>query len=221
MRKFKSLSLLLLATAFVFVNCSKEGPEGPGGATGPQGPAGATGPAGAAGTAGATGATGAAGPAGSANVIYSAWFSFTGADWADSTMPNIGTAARAIKLAPGITTNIINQGVILSYMAFTTNPNTAFYSLPFNVTGYSPGGVIGFLPVTGKVVYYSVENGGTSGGPVSTLFSFRYVIIPGGVAGGRGGNTEKIAEIKGQYYTETQLKAMSYSQVCTLLNIAP
>ncbi len=76
MRKFKSLSLLLLASAFILVNCTKEGPEGPAGATGAQGPAGATGAAGAAGAAGATGpagATGVAGPAGTANVIYSAW----------------------------------------------------------------------------------------------------------------------------------------------------
>jgi ABC-type amino acid transport substrate-binding protein len=76
MRKFKSLSLLLLASAFILVNCTKEGPEGPAGATGAQGPAGATGGAGAAGATGATGpagATGVAGPAGSANVIYSAW----------------------------------------------------------------------------------------------------------------------------------------------------
>ena len=64
----------LLASAFIFVNCTKEGPEGPAGATGAQGPAGATGAAGAAGAAGATGpagATGVAGPAGTANVIYS------------------------------------------------------------------------------------------------------------------------------------------------------
>ena len=49
---------------------------------------------------------------------------------------------------------------------------------------------------------------------------FRYVLIPGGVAGGRSVNSEKISQIKGQSYTETQLKGMSYTEVCKLLAIA-
>ena len=46
----------------------------------------------------------------------------------------------------------------------------------------------------------------------------RYIIIPGGVGGGR--MAEKAAQINGQVYTESQLKAMSYAQICSLLRIA-
>lgn len=72
MRKVRFLSLLLLAIAFIMVNCTKEGPEGPQGPAGPQGatgatgPNGATGPAGPAGPTGPQGATGATGPQGPA-----------------------------------------------------------------------------------------------------------------------------------------------------------
>jgi hypothetical protein len=52
----------------------------------------------------------------------------------------------------------------------------------------------------------------------NAAYVYRYIVIPGGIAG-RG--TEKAAQIKGQVYTESQLKNMSYSQVCTLLNIQP
>jgi hypothetical protein len=52
-------------------------------------------------------------------------------------------------------------------------------------------------------------------GGISTAHQFRYVIIPGGVAGGRIANGQQT------YfgYTSSQLKVMSYHDVCTLLNI--
>src|SRR5690242_16273859 len=89
MRKFRLLTILLLAVAFIAVNCTKEGPEGPAGATGPQGPAGVQGPAGPAGPAGPNGPagpTGPQGPAGTANVIYSPWTDFVGATWSAATV---------------------------------------------------------------------------------------------------------------------------------------
>ena len=137
MRKFRLLSLLFLAISFIAVSCTKEGPEGPAGATGAQGPAGiggttgATGPAGATGPQGPVGPTGPQGPAGTANVIYSSWFTFATADWVDSAIVNVGSAKRAIRTAPGITSTVMNQGVILSYFAFTlilTRRSTHFLS---------------------------------------------------------------------------------------------
>jgi hypothetical protein len=81
-------------------------------------------------------------------------------------------------------------------------------------------------PALNKIVYYfyfpfasttPIAAGGLSSGSVQ----FRYVIIPGAVAGGRSSNRgEKVAELKGQLYSESQLKNMSYAQVCSLLNIA-
>jgi Collagen triple helix repeat (20 copies) len=217
MRKFKSLSLLLLASAFILVNCTKEGPEGPAGATGAQGPAGATGATGATGAAGTTGpagATGAAGPAGTANVIYSSWAAQ--GSWADTTFPGVGsgTLSRSIRTAAGITQGILDQGVIITYWQF---PATTVQQLP--AFAANPAQVLNSVSALGKVIFYiaNLTTGTATGASAGGLF--RYVIIPGGVAGGRGVSSEKIAEIKGQVYTESQLKAMSYSQICSLLNI--
>lgn len=219
MRKFRLLSILFLAISFIAVSCTKEGPEGPAGATGPQGPAGiggATGPAGATGPVGPqgpVGPTGPQGPAGTANVIYSSWFSFASADWADSTIINVGNTKRALKAAPGITAAVMNQGVVLSYLAFTADPNQAFYSIPFTLTGATPV-IFGHLPVTGKIAYYMVNQDGTNPGfTLSTSFSYRYVIIPGGVAGGR------MATVGNTGYTLDQIKAMPYDQVARIFNI--
>ncbi len=219
MRKFRLLSLLFLAISFIAVSCTKEGPEGPAGATGAQGPAGiggatgATGPTGPTGPQGPVGPTGPQGPAGTANVIYSSWFTIPTADWVDSTIVNVGVAKRAIKSAPGITAAVMNQGVILSYFAFTADPNQAFYALPFTLAGANPL-IFGHLPNTGKIVYYLGTMAGTVPATTpSTNFSYRYVIIPGGVAGGRNafvGNTG---------YTMDQIKAMPYDQVARIFDI--
>jgi Collagen triple helix repeat (20 copies) len=221
MRKFRLLSLLLLATTFIFVNCTKEGPEGPAGATGAQGPAGSTGSTGATGATGATGpagATGATGPAGTANVIYSSWA--TQSTWDDTTFTNfstIGLVSRSIRTAAGITQAVIDQGVVLCYV----QPSAAggVFALPALLNSGANALQLNFVLSPGKVIFYvSNLNTGNASGQAATA-PYRYVIIPGGVAGGRGGNTEKVAEIEGQLYTESQLKAMPYSQICSLLNI--
>jgi hypothetical protein len=224
MRKFRLLSLLLLATAFIFVNCTKEGPEGPAGATGAQGPTGATGGPGAAGPTGLTGPAGPAGPtgpqgvAGTANVIYSSWVSQS--VWADTTFTNfgsIGIVSRSIRTATGVTQAIIDQGVVLCYV----QPSAAggVFALPTLLNSGANALQLNFVLSPGKIIFYvSNLNTGNAAGQNATA-PYRYVIIPGGVAGGRGGSTEKMADIKGQLYTESQLKAMSYSQLCDLLNI--
>ncbi|MGB3004860.1 MAG: hypothetical protein WBC06_00005, partial [Chitinophagaceae bacterium] len=50
---------------------------------------------------------------------------------------------------------------------------------------------------------------------------YRYVLIPGVVAGGRNvnGSEPTITSGPAAGYTASQLKAMSYQQVCSLLNI--
>jgi hypothetical protein len=215
---------LLLATAFIFVNCTKEGPEGPAGATGAQGPTGANGPAGAAGPQGLTGPAGPAGPAGpqgvagTANVIYSSWTSFPAANWTDSTMFTIGLVKKVYMPAPSLSAAIINNGVSLVYIRFTGSPTFGPYILPWIANQSNL--MFGFAPTLNRIVLYNTNLTGTAGLIVDPLVEFRYVLIPGGVAGGRGANTEKMAEIKGQLYTESQLIAMSYSQICSLLNIA-
>jgi len=235
MRKFRLLSLLLLATSFIFVNCTKEGPEGPIGATGAQGPAGGTGATGPAGATGSTGATGPAGPAGptgpqgpvgSANVIYSAWYTTVSGDW---TTTNAATLYNAnfiyTRAAASLSQAILDQGVVLNYAknitvgAATIVPDVV--QLPYTENWNSQ--VYGAFSKLNSIVYtYESRNGGPAR-PVTQLngIQLRYVIIPGAVAGGRGTTaTEKMADIKGTLYTESQLKGMSYADVCRLLNIA-
>lgn len=203
MRKFRLLSLLLLAIAFITVNCTKEGPEGPAGATGAQGPAGVGG------ATGATGAAGATGPAGTANVIYSSWL--VQSSWADTALLNLGTASRSIRTAPGVTQAILDQGVVLSY--FQAGGSGGIYQLPWL---YNFGGDIkqlNQLLSVGKIIYFIANltttnsSGSTVGGPI------RYIIIPGGVPGGRS------TGLGGTNYSAAELKAMSYAQICALFNI--
>jgi hypothetical protein len=224
MRKFQSLFLLLFAVSFLFVNCTKEGPEGPVGPIGPQGPAGGTGSTGPAGPSGPTGATGPQGPAGpqgpqgpigTANVIYSSWASQT--SWADTTLSTFGTVSRSIRLAPGVTQAILDQGIVLCY--FNAGSVGTIFQLPWMLALGGNAHQLNFALTTGKIIFFiaDLNDGDASGLTVSG--PLRYVIIPGGVAGGRGVNSEKIVDINGQTYTESQLKAMSYQQVCTLLKI--
>ena len=208
MRKLRLLSLSLLAILFITVNCTKEGPEGPVGATGPQGPPGSNG----VGAPGPAGANGAAGPPGTANVIYSAWFSFAATDWADTTMTNLGTSRRANKATASITQAIVDNGTVLAYFA-TGLPAVSSYPLPF-ITSTTPALNIAYLFAPGRIIYYAhvVQTGGGAVN-VPTTYGFRYIIIPGGVAGGRMMNGPATG------YTVEQLKAMTYEEVLNKFSI--
>lgn len=217
MRKLRILSLVFIALAFITVNCTKEGPEGPVGAQGPQGPPGNTGGTGPAGPAGPTGPQGPvgpqgpAGPAGTANVIYSSWMSF-GSNWVDTNMVNIGDAKRAIQPAPSITTAILDNGAILAYMAFTGN--VPFYPLPRMNTQIAGGVVYNFHPAVGKMIYYYTTFTGTNPGFIlNSGYSFRYVLIPGSISGGR------MASGPAAGYSLDELKAMPYEKVARIFNI--
>jgi len=215
MRKFRLLSILLVALSFIIVNCTKEGPEGPVGATGPQGPAGsngtngtngATGPQGPAGPVGPAGPAGPAGAAGTANVIYSAWFPVLGSAWTGT-----GTVNQSYTLtAPGVTTAIRDNGVVLVFATY----NSLVRPLPFNdVSTANPIVFDFYLPATvGQILLIAYRN---AGGASFTLIkiNIRYGLITGGVAGG------KLISGPAAGYTEEQLKAMPHEDVCRLLSI--
>lgn len=202
MRKFRTLSLLFLAISFLAVSCTKEGPEGPVGASGAQGPA------------GAPGAAGPAGPIGP-GATYSAWF-VTGTGWV--TTPDYAAELIYKKAAPAVTQAIIDQGVVLAYMKGdplyegTPQFNTAF-QLP-----YTAGVGFGFQDVydygveaPGEIVFFYKSD--FAWGPSDlAIVSFRYIVIPGTVAG-RG-----VEKTYGGY-TKDELKKMPYSQVASLFNI--
>lgn len=217
MRKFRLLSLLLLAIAFIAVSCTKEGPEGPAGATGPQGPVGATGsggPAGPTGPTGPAGPTGPQGPAGTANVIYSAWFA--PATWNLET--NFGVVERTYTMTTaGLTQAIIDNGVVLVYMRFV-GFSPAINQLPCTIPDQDRSYWFRAQAGSIKAVYYRVSNNAVDPGIIPSGNNIRYILIPGGVAGRVSG---KAAVINGHMYSETQLKSMSYSQVCSLLKIQP
>lgn len=219
MRKLRLLSILALAITFITVSCTKEGPEGPAGATGAQGPTGANGATGATGPQGPQGPAGPQGPqgpTGTANVIYSSWFTLTG--WHDSTMLNQGLCKIDYKDVVGLTSSIISQGVVLSYAAPTT-ASTFAYPMPWLVSSVSPNVMLHYLPTIGRMIYYNFQINSAAGGfALNAAYVYRYIIIPGGIA---GKGIEKAAEIKGKVYTESQLQAMSYQQICSLLKIQP
>ncbi|MGQ0738598.1 MAG: hypothetical protein ACT4OJ_06015 [Bacteroidota bacterium] len=123
---------------------------------------------------------------------------------------------RAIRTAPGVTQAILDNGVILSYIRFGSTGS--FSILPY-IFPNGGGGQLTFVAEVGKIFYISyILNPQGPIGVVGTA-ELRYILIPGSVAGGR--MAEKAAEINGQVYTESQLKAMSYQQVCALLRIQP
>jgi hypothetical protein len=226
MKKSNVLSMLPLALIFLVISCQKEGPIGPAGPQGVAGPQGAAGTNGTNGTNGATGATGPQGPTGTANVIYSAWFTpAQNGNWVDTTINGVAQQKKFNKAAPGVTLNVLNTGVVLSYVKLipdglggtTLTVRQIPYSLPGNANEFIN------LLYNGSITFaqISTANPGVAITASSGTLEFRYVIIPGGVAGGRSANAEKVAEIKGKLYSESQLKAMSYAQMCSLLNIQP
>ncbi len=205
MRKLRTLSLLLVAIAFISVSCTKEGPEGPVGATGAQGPAGTPGPA------------GPAGPAGP-GVTYSAWF-LTGNGWVESdpTNPNFyGEVFHFNRAAPSLTQAVIDQGVVLCYMKGDPNLVPPAVNNPFQLP-YTVGVGFGFVDLydfalsAGNIRFLYKSDFAWDATDLATI-SFRYITIPGTTAG-RGA----VATYAG--HTIEEIKAMPYEQVAALFNI--
>lgn len=224
MRKLRLLSILALATTFIVISCTKEGPEGPVGATGPQGPTGATGGTGATGPTGPqgpAGPTGPQGPAGSANVIYSAWVT-SPYNSRDTTID--GTCCRVRHIdAPSLSASILNQGVMITYMRVgSIGP----YLLPYTSDAGGATNQIEAIYNLQKILVtrktfgscrFSAADPGTA--PVlinlPQSLEYRYILIPGAISGGR------TVGVGGTNYTAEQIKAMPYEQVCRLFSIQP
>lgn len=206
MRKLRLLTLSSLAILFIASSCTKEGPEGPAGATGAQGPAGSPG------TPGAPGA---------GQTTYSAWFTTTAADWADAYSAPYWALSAFTKAAPAVTQDIIDKGVILSYMKNWTfygpggvpTKSTNVVQLPF-VTDIDLVDVIDFvIPQVGQVKYLYKSNAQFWTADELAGTTFRYVIIPGSNPGGR--NTQ----LTYGGYTLDELKRMPYEEVAAKFSI--
>ena len=197
MRKFNHLLLVLSAFSFVIISCVKEGPEGPPGPTGPQGP-------------GGTGGT-----PGTANVIYSNWFSFAAAAWGDTTLYGLDYK-RAIRTVTSLTQVILDNGTVLTYMKPGTT--TSVYLLPINLYYTNPQSYEnhGTIIAVGKLIYtFQNVSNGVVGNFAPTSNQYRYILIPGGVLGGRLTNGESTY----YGYTTQQLQNMSYEQVLEIFKV--
>jgi hypothetical protein len=218
MRKLRFLSLFILSITLIAISCTKEGPEGPVGATGPQGPAGNTGAAGSGGTPGATGQTG---PIGIANVIYSTWLaapSTSGsAGWFDTTITTIGAVSRANFLAPSMTQTILDQGMTLVFHTSSAAPpatGTAnVQPLPFTMNIAGVIQEVNYRPAVGRVIVFLKNLSAAGSLTMAAGNYFRYVIVPGGVAGGR------MTSGPATGYSIDKLKAMPYEEVIKEFNI--
>ena len=207
MRKLRLLSLLLLAFTFLIINCTKDGPQGPAGPAGPQGPPGVTGGFGPVGPAGPQGPTG---PAGTANVIYSSWAAFS--TWADTTIanPSLGVVSRSLRAAPGVTTAVLTSGVVLNYW---NNAGTTELLLPTSYNSGTSAMSLNAIIDAGKIIYFIANLNTASATGASVGGQVRYVIIPGGVAGGR------MVTGPASGHTVDELRAMSYQQIVGMFNI--
>lgn len=207
MRKLNLFTTALsLATLLMFASCTKEGPEGPQGAAGPQG------------------APGNPGTPGAGVTTYSAWFTTTAANWVDiENTPPYWAIYSYDKAAPGVTTAIMTSGIVLSYMKdwtyFDDATSSALKSasvvqLPFmadlNFADYYDF----VIPAAGTIKYLYKSSAPWTAAAIAGT-SFRYVLIPGSVAGGRGING--VTTYAG--YTAEELKAMPYDKVIKLFNI--
>jgi hypothetical protein len=146
-------------------------------------------------------------------VIYTNWF--TDADpavWADSTIFVTQNIRRRNVTAPGITAAILDNGVVMAY----TRTATGVYPVPHTFFHPTMNGtlILGTIPALGRLIFY-MGNLTTGVRPPFTNWGgdLRYVIIPGGVLGGRSSG------MGGTNYTADQLRAMSYEQISQLFDI--
>lgn len=204
MKRYKFLSLLLVSVSMLTISCQKEGPAGPAGPAGPTGAAGASGP------------VGLTGPAGTANVIYSAWF-LTGTGWTATGAAVYGARFLFDKATASITQTIMDQGVVLGYIKGEPNTagiNSQVFQLPYGV-GVGAGFFDQYelmLNAPGNVRFLYKSDAPWTAAELAPI-SFRYVIIPGALAGGRMMSGSAVG------CTVEQLKAMPYDQVLKKFNI--
>src|ERR1700754_1166456 len=164
---YSYLAFVLFAAIFV-IACKK-------GDTGPAGPAG---PAGAA---GAPGAPGAKGDSATANVTYSAWLDVT---FLPDTVrdPNVDTLILlgyyATISAPKITSAVLSQGEIKTYVNFATTANPNVVPLPYTDIIFF-GSSITATYSAGAINLYSNGNASSYTDSDGKELQYRYVIIPG------------------------------------------
>ncbi len=180
--KFSKTIFTILLVAISAISCSSDdGTDGVNGVDGQAGPAGAT---------------------GTANVIYSAWL--TAPTAVAETIDGTSGMSTSIN-APQLSEDILAKGTILVYVSF----GSGTYTLPYTSTA---GGFVNTITAIStakkiKLFRFRHDAGGTVNLPTS--LSWRYILIPGGVAA----TTGKAAK--------PDYAKMSYEEVCAHFNIQP
>ncbi len=161
----KFLSFAVVMAMFILLDACK-GEKGDIGPVGPMGTNGANGNNGATGATGVTGATGATGATGTANVSYS--------DWVNVTFVGSGTSYIANVTAPKLTQDILDKGDVHIYWKIGSSVYYIPYAQTIGTTTYTI-----FQVLTVGNIRLTASYSGITGTQI------RYVIIPGGIAGGR------------------------------------
>jgi hypothetical protein len=214
MRKLLLAGTLLIASACFFTACQK-GDPGTAGAAGAQGPAGPGGPA---------GPTGPTGPQGNANVktdtfrvVSSQWL--WNANYAFATAPNSSLqyfTRYYDRSFASITQDILDKGFVLVY--FTPSPFNAnqWVNLPYQLASFSSDFNYNVTEETsvGKVrlhFFFSQIDPAATLPTLSTYniatYKFKVVAVSGSLGG------------RGRQYSEAELRAMPYEEVCAVLGI--
>ncbi len=140
---------------------------------------------------GDTGPAGTTGKTGSANVKYSSWNSL------NMTFNSNDSAYEQTITADSLTEAVLDSGIVLTYMK-VNDPSTNQTQI-VNADAYMQEIFsVGQIDLLSSYDYSGL--------------SYRYVIIPGGVALGKTGLGSSVN------YTKQQLKNMPYDQVIKLLN---
>ncbi len=218
--------ILLVQLTIVLAACSRRGDTGDRGPTGTIGPNGAiglqgpTGPQGPIGPAGPAGPAGPQGSAGIANVTYSSWATSTAASWVTTNAAFYGAQNIYDRAAPGVTTNIINQGVVLAYIRNIPGgtPAGQIAQLPYRIRGGT--GIISHqldfsLNAAGNLRFLYKFNGASGAYTTAALgvVETRYILISGTLAGSR------FISGPAAGYDIAQIKALEYNQVLSIFNI--
>lgn len=172
MRKTKLVMMLAAITLVVGCFSGCKGPEGPAGVQGTKGD------------------TGAKGDPGTANVIYSPWRA--AGTWTKGVFNGVEKSYVDIA-APAVSTDILNQGVVMVYVRLQTDIQN-IYPLPYLVKAFFTEEQLDFSLRPGVIRIWS-----TSSVPPTSTNEFRYVIIPGGQAGRFSGETLSYEQVKEWY----------------------
>jgi hypothetical protein len=187
------IGLLAVSTLFI-ASCGKEGPQGPAGPAGPAGPT---------------------GPQGTNAVVYSNWTNFTPASW--GAFNGLGVASYNITAIAALTQTIVDRGAVKVFIKRAGNTTQAW---PLPLLDQTAADVfnLDYLFGLNQITVRCTDLAG-SPNPTALLASFaqyRYVLIPAGVAGVAAGGSSN-AFYNG--YTRQQLNQMSYTDLCTALQI--